>query len=361
MEIIRKEIEQIQNQYKKVFGDIISDEVAFSYISLSHFYLQPNTPNIVELRDYITDGPNDGGIDFVYYDDELNKVILGQSKYTGTLDNNSVIEELNKMSNTVKSFQNGNTGNYNEKVKRELQNALDRLPENDSGNVEYAIFTTAQINTLGILEKIDNGEYIYSKDMVSIYHIDDISEKIQRSWENLDTVSVATLKIDTAHNYLKYNSESTQGVMVNISASSLRALYNKYIDKGLLNLNIRRFISNKRVDTGITDTMENDRSNFWFYNNGITIACQEFVVDGNTVKIYDFSIVNGGQTTTLIGRNKGKSNPDFYIPCKIISTNKKNDLAYFNKIAEATNSQKPILARDLKSNTPEMRNIQGLL
>ena len=278
-----------------------------------------------------------------------------------TMRKSVIIEELNKMSNTVKSFQNGNTGVYNDRVKRELQNALDRLPENDSGNVEYVIFTTSMINTQSVFDKIDISEYSYSKDMVSVYHMDDISEKIQRSWESLDTVAEASLSIDEANNYLEYNSDSAKGIMLNISATSLRGLYNKYIDKGLLNLNIRRFVPSKRVDKGINDTLRDDRSNFWFYNNGITIACREFDVDGNKVRIYDFSIVNGGQTTTLIGRYKGTNDEEFYIPCKIISTSKKNDLSYFNKIAEATNSQKPILARDLKSNAPEMRNLQGLL
>jgi hypothetical protein len=361
MVIIQKEIERLQSLYTGVFGESISADKAFIYVSLLHFCFSSNAVSVLDLKECITDGPNDGGIDFVFYDEEQNKVILGQAKYTGTLDNNSIIEELNKMNNTVKSFQVGNTGVYNENVKRELQNALDRLPENDSGNVEYTIFSTAEINTQSIQDKIENGEYSYSKDMVTTYDIDDISEKIQRSWENLDTVQEAAVLIDVANNYLKYNSESTQGIMVNIAASSVRTLYNKFVDKGLLNLNIRRFVHNKRVDKGINDTLNGDRNNFWFYNNGITIACREFDVDGNKVKLYDFSIVNGGQTTTLIGKYRGSNTQEFYIPCKIISTNKKNDIAYFNKIAEATNSQKPILARDLKSNTPEMRNLQGLL
>ena len=361
MDIIHKEIERLQNQYKGVFGESLSDETALIYVSLLHFCFSSNLRSIVDLKECITDGPNDGGVDFVYYDEDQYKVILGQVKHTSNLDNNSIIEELNKMNNAVKSFQSGNTGTYNTKIKRELQNALDRLPDSESGNVEYAIFTTAVLNNQSLFDKIENGEYSYSKDMVTVYDFDDISEKIQRSWENLDTVSEASVIIDEPNNYLEYNSESTKGIMVNVAASSVRSLYNKYVDKGLLNLNIRRFVPNKRVDKGIKETLDGDRNNFWFYNNGITIACREFDVDGNKVRLYDFSIVNGGQTTTLIGKYNGFDTQEFYIPCKIISTNKKNDIAYFNKIAEATNSQKPILARDLKSNTPEMRNLQGLL
>lgn len=143
--------------------------------------------------------------------------------------------------------------------------------------------------------------------------------------------------------------------MVNALSTSIVALYNKYAGKGLFDLNIRKYIKNTMVDSGIKKTLDNDRDDFWFLNNGIIIACNSFDVDGDIVKLYDFSVVNGGQTTTLIGTYKGKNKDQFYIPCKIVE--QKNDnhhIEFFTKIAEATNSQKPIYARDLKSTAPEM-------
>ena len=123
-----------------------------------------------------------------------------------------------------------------------------------------------------------------------------------------------------------------------------------------------RYIRNTLVDSGIKKTLDSDRSNFWFLNNGIIIACEEFDIDGDTIKLYDFSIVNGGQTTTLIGNYKGTNTQEFYIPCKIVSTKKKGKAdIFFTKIAEATNSQKPIYARDLKSNAPEMVRLSNWL
>ena len=103
-------------------------------------------------------------------------------------------------------------------------------------------------------------------------------------------------------------------------------------------------------------------------NNGIIIACEYFEIDGDTVKLSKFSIVNGGQTTTLIGNYKGTNTKEFYIPCKIVatkvdpkSTKSDSNADFFTKIAEATNSQKPIYARDLKSNAPEMVQLYNWL
>lgn len=158
--------------------------------------------------------------------------------------------------------------------------------------------------------------------------------------------------------------------MVNILSTSLIGLFNKYSKNGLFDLNIRRYISNTIIDPRINETLDKWREDFWFLNNGITIACEDFDVDGNTVTLTGFSIVNGGQTTTLIGKYKGNNRKEFAIPCKIIARkdnnkekkkdkgqDKEKSLQFFTRIAEATNSQKPILPRDLKSNSPEMRRL----
>lgn len=112
------------------------------------------------------------------------------------------------------------------------------------------------------------------------------------------------------------------------------------------------------------ESISHNQSDFWFLNNGITIACNDYRVDGDNVKVYDFSIVNGGQTTTLIAKNLNNRS-DMFVMCKIIKRTKDLDtiesMEFFNKIAEATNSQKPIQPKDLKSNAPEMVSLQKLL
>ncbi len=175
-------------------------------------------------------------------------------------------------------------------------------------------------------------------------------------------VSYEKIKLDKPKNILEYESLNNKGIMCNVLSTSIIQLYNKYAGKGLFDLNIRRYIRNTLVDSGVKRTLDKDRENFWFLNNGIIIACQDFEIDGDTVRLYDFSIVNGGQTTTLISSYKGNNTQEFFIPCKIISTKDESaDSSFFTKIAEATNSQKPIYSRDLKSNTPEMVRLKKLL
>lgn len=361
-EIIKEELRNIQKKILIYNNKNISEENAFEYLALQFFCFKTNDidEKIFDIKNSITNGPNDGGIDFVFYDEEEQKVILSQCKYTENMNLNEIVSELNKMSSTVENFKKGLTGSYNQKLKNILQNALDRLTEENVGNVEYWIFTTSVFNENEVDNKIEKEHSLYSKEMVSIFGLEDISSKIKETIEKNNTVSEFKLQLDKANNVLNYTSDEISGIMVNISSSSLVRMYNKYKDDGLFDLNLRKYIRNKTVDEGIKNTLDKDRDNFWFYNNGLTIACDDFILDGNALKLYNFSIINGGQTTNRIGNYKGSNSQEFYIPCKVIQI-KNNNLKMYAKIAEATNSQKPINARDLKSNSPEMKMLQNWL
>ena len=360
-EVLLNELRSIKKELEKSKKKV-TDENVFEYLAMQFFcYKIKNIePKLYDIESSITNGPNDGGIDFVYYDDEDPKVVLGQCKYTENMKLNDIISELNKMSSTVENFKKANTGTYNKKLKTNLQNALDRLPDESAGNVEYCIFTTSDINQNDVTNKLHAEHNLYSKDMVSVYGVSEINSQIKELIERAKTVNEYKIEIDYPHNVLQYETDNVSGIMVNMSSESLVRMYDKFKDEGLFDLNIRKYIKNKTVDEGIKETLDKERDNFWFYNNGLTIACSEYVLDGNKVKLYDFSIVNGGQTTNRIGNYKGSNNDKFYLPCKIISI-KNNDQKLYSKIAEATNSQKPINPRDLKSNSPEMKMLQRWL
>ena len=61
---------------------------------------------------------------------------------------------------------------------------------------------------------------------------------------------------------------------------------------GLFSYNLREHIKQANVDDGINRTIQKEPDKFWFYNNGITIGCEDYMISGNTVKLYNFSIIN---------------------------------------------------------------------
>lgn len=364
MGTIKTEINSIR-EFAKSKKIELSDDQAFNYLTLQYLCLKEKTieDQWYEINNCITDGGNDGGIDYVYFDEDENKLIIGQNKYSENISINDYVTEITKIMHTLNDFKNGHTGAYNKKTKQILQNGLDRLTDETDGNIDIYFSSTSTFNIEKAMKKTEDLENQINS--IKIFDHDEVDDIITKITSSIEVVREDKIKIDSPKNYVEYFSPTQEGIFVNVSSKSISRLYNKYNTKGLFNLNIRKYIKNKAVDQGITESLNKNRQNFWFLNNGITIACSGFNVDGNTIKLFDFSIVNGGQTTTLIGNYKGSNDEEFFIPCKIISSKDDLDdeqsLIFFNSIAEATNSQKPIMPKDLKANAPEMISLKRLL
>ncbi|MBF0450760.1 MAG: AIPR family protein [Candidatus Magnetomorum sp.] len=133
----------------------------------------------------------------------------------------------------------------------------------------------------------------------------------------------------------------------------------------LLERNIRRYLGlhGNRVNEGIRNTLRNDeRNNFYFYNNGITLTCDKFSYnalqnDNYQVRVENLQIINGGQTCMTIFKTLRENNKQ-----KIVfNDNHANVLLrlyqlpddnedFVRQITYATNSQNPVDLRDLRSN-----------
>ena len=232
-ELVKDHVLFAQQEIKNITGNTIKPEYAFSHMLLKYRF----DVNYSDQIGFVTDGPNDGGIDFLYYDEEDAKVILCQSKYTTELSYDDIVAELNKMQSTIQNFKRANTGIYNETLKQALQNAIDRLPEDNTDNFEYYVFTTAPIDTTQALKKIESTCSFFES--VSIVTCDQIEKLIQQSLESLMKVEYEKVKIDRPRNYLEYESDDSKGIMCNVLSNSIISLYNKYAGAGLFDLNIR--------------------------------------------------------------------------------------------------------------------------
>lgn len=189
---------------------------------------------------------------------------------------------------------------------------------------------------------------------------DDIEDEIAQLTSNKKCVEKGVLILEKPNNYLTYGAEKS--IITNIMASSLKDNYIKYGKAGLFSLNLRFYIQNKKVDEGLEKSIREKGDNFWYYNNGIIIVCDDFKIENNTITLKNYSIVNGGQTTRMIGVIP--FDKDFAISCKIIK-NKYNTMEenfrFVSEIAEASNTQKPISSTDIIANRVEQRILKDKL
>ena len=349
----KENYEKIKNMCKKnyITEGKTTDEYIFTLNAVDYFYFNRNIGEMNIIEGFV-DGSNDGGIDFILDRDDVMYLIQGKS--SDKLSIEDIKNVFHKIIETINNFDKGKYDKYSSQLKSTYLNKYDDL--SDDKNIEIVLFTnTVLSNELKIeFEKFKNDYLVDYK--ISLYDGDDIEKKELMSMQGEEQVSEDKIELWDVNNKLEYNGS----VILNIKASSLKKIYIKYNQKGLFSYNLREHISQKNVDTGITDTIKNDKENFWFYNNGITIGCTDFRIDGNNVKIYNFSIINGAQTTTKIGESKLiDSNNDFALVCKIVKANGslQNSSDFISKISEASNSQKPIRPRDLKANSIEQKRL----
>ena len=150
-----------------------------------------------------------------------------------------------------------------------------------------------------------------------------------------------------------------------MSAAELARLTDEHGNR-LFERNVRRYLglAGNRVNEAVAATLREpgQRSNFYFYNNGVTITCSQFRHNALQredwrVQVSDLQIVNGGQTARTVQRvakEIGAAIGEAEVLVRVYEL-PQNDTALVEAITFATNSQNPVDLRDLKANDERQR------
>ena len=205
---------------------------------------------------------------------------------------------------------------------------------------------------------VEKEHSLYSNVSFGVVFGNDLEADIVQTESPSEYVDSGIIDIEDSNNTCVFGPEKS--LISNISALSLKKLYEQFGFAGLFAQNLRYYVRNARVDDSIQKSIECNSDLFWYYNNGIIIICDDYeICPDNTIKLTKFSIINGGQTTKLIGESDIKK--DFYLQCKIIKNKYSDDnerLRFISDVAEASNTQKPIKTKDLIANRPEQRTLK---
>ncbi len=366
-EIIEEKVYAMRDSYLYLRDK--KDEYVFTALSVkSNLYKNPSLCfDENDIKEILVDSVKDGGVDALLTDpnSETNNLVICQSKYYTQITFDEVRDAVAKMILFYKSMERGEYEIVNEIVQRRYLSLMAETGE--ESKIYFVFFTSAPKNRIRedrIKKLLQDHDLDTQRFEIQLYFGDDVVDEIKESESRRPTVETGKITIDEANNALYYGDDA---VIVNVSAFSIKELYATH-STNLLSRNLRYYIKKRDIDASINETINTSPETFWFKNNGITIICDNFKIDGKHVKLKNFSIVNGGQTTTLLHKSKGiNKDNDLFLPCKIIRTlgETEDDKNFFSlEIAKATNSQKAIKSIDLKANAPEqvrfaitMRNV----
>ena len=329
--------------------------------------------NDEEAFDGIVDGSNDFGVDALYFaqpeDGEL-PITLMQGKYKTDLNSNAAFPEqaITKMIAAIDTiFDPDKPVKVNRRLEQRIEDIRSFVREGVIPRINAVAVSNGKIWTEQAQQRINNATERYGS-QVNWRHIgtDDLLALLQARKsidDNITLVGTATVE---AFNFRRV-------LIGRMPVAELARLTDQYGDQ-LFDRNIRRYLgmSGNRVNEAMAATLSDseERPNFYFYNNGITIVCSQFRHNALqqqswTVQVEDLQIVNGGQTSRTVQqvREKGSDLDRAEVLVRIYELNE-DDTDIVDAITFATNSQNPVDLRDLKANDPLqkalMEAIKGL-
>lgn len=122
--------------------------------------------------------------------------------------------------------------------------------------------------------------------------------------------------------------------------------------------NVRAFLgSSNPVNEAIAETISRPDSSTRFpvLNNGITVVSPDVRVQGSTLHLENFQIVNGCQTSNVLYENRDKLDDSIMVSLKVVET--KNE-EVFSDLVRATNSQTKVDETQFLSLKPIVKRIE---
>lgn len=377
---IKEDIRVLQENYKNLDPKIMKDEYAFNYWILSRIY------SIDEelIPSYITEY-NDKNIDcFVYYEDNKELYII-QNKYYSKDDpikRNDVSDFLVTPLNQLLD------GKYKSKELQNIFNAIYQDPEakiflhfnaaNNKKNIDSnKNIESFNVNPLKEIKAYVNAKYHTLDDLHELYYGKNYKENKKFTYD-LKTINKGT--------YASLREEYgitgiCEGYYIITPIIEIYNLYQEAEKKNypLFEENIREYLgigSKTSINSGIINTLkdENERKNFLYYNNGITITCSEVESDKQDrnkriLPLVQPQIVNGCQTVNSIIEVLKDYSPeeiesqfsDVYLmvkALKIPNLNKKENKEFANNVVKYTNRQNAISEKAFASNINKFYRFQ---
>jgi hypothetical protein len=183
--------------------------------------------------------------------------------------------------------------------------------------------------------------------------------RLQHLYGSLTKQIVVEKKISfSVPGVLEENGDGWEAVQTTIEGSILHDLWKEHKDD-LFSANIRGFLDmlsrKTSVNRGILETVTRAPKRFWAFNNGVTILTKGFVCQTGAVVASGVSVINGAQTTGVLGNAPREHAAACRVPCRFI---KCGDPEVVNEIIENNNTQNAIKAFDIRSNDAVQRRLQ---
>jgi len=339
--------------------------------SLAFVYLCART--ILDLEDddafdCLTEGGGDFGVDAIHISEEYDGefvVSLFQAKYKNKLEGDSNFPEqgIESLINAIQYLFNpaAKLEHINQRLLAKVEEARSLIRDGYIPQVRALACNNGLKWNASAQEAIERTGF---GDQVTWEHVNH-----ERLVKVLQAAKPVKDSLQLSGKAIVEDMEFSRVLVGRISVTEIAALIERHGER-LLERNIRRYLGlqGNRVNEGIRDTLNSDeKNNFYFYNNGVTLTCDGFsynaLQDGNyQVRVENLQIINGGQTCLTIHKTLRENsflheNSQAYVLLRLYQLPSENrDLV--QRITYATNSQNPVDLKDLRANDERQQRLE---
>ncbi|ADW17674.1 Abortive phage infection [Desulfobulbus propionicus DSM 2032] len=322
-----------------------------------------------EVFECLTEGGGDFGVDAMHLTEEMDgefTVTLFQGKYDRSLTGEKQFGEnaINAMINAVRHIFNPQSqlGAINERLKIKVEAARSLIRDGLIPRVRAIACNNGARWNHAAQESITRTGFGEQVTWEHVNH-DVLIGVLQRVKPVNATLRLTGKAIVEDMNFSRV-------CIGRIPVTEIGALMRNHGER-LLERNIRRYLGlhGNRVNEGISATLLSDKpSDFYFFNNGLTLVCNDFSYNAlqqsdYMVKVENLQIVNGGQTCMTIFKtleemqqNDDSSLNDASVLVRLYKLPKDNEDLVL-RITHATNSQNPVDLKDLRSNDEKQQRL----
>jgi hypothetical protein len=361
-EKIKDEVSEITRQFEypnlgTAFGHFIIKECFHKIIDFE--YDGSDFDNFI--KDHIVDMCNDAGNDAIFTNQKTNEIIIFQFKFSNnSLLNTEEIKKNKKFIDWILKIDN-NSLNINNKLRKVFDTEISNIltDENIRNNnykislyyVDNSFDSRIKTDIKALFTNYQDKSINFQNKFYDYEELKELFDDVEIPENDITLEMVENEYFIKKLNYFDPDETEVNTIVTSILANSLKPVIEDKKEL-ILALNVRYYKGENDINSKIKrEYSKGKKSNFWILNNGINAICEDFTLEGNKfIKIKNFQIVNGGQTTKTLTRIVNDLPNDVQILMRLTKIRDKTKISNIAMdIAVASNSQNAISSRDLHS------------
>lgn len=311
----------------------------------------------------LTDGPNDKKLDFIYLDRDAKRIVFAQG-YFGTAKKDAAPANKASDLNTAAAWLiSGDISQVPPQLQPAISECRTALAEGEVDTVEL-IYVHNFPESLNVVRELQTAAGHLRKALGDVAPITITSRELgQATIEHLFASQDSHIAVKDeieCPSKVEFTEKGPkwEASVMSVPGMWLHELYTRH-GEALFSANYRGFLGitrRRRINTGIRHSAETKPTDFWVFNNGITLLTLGKKATKEATRLTGISIINGAQTTGSIGSVDAKKNDlkDVRVLCRVIQC---TDPETINEIVKYNNTQNEIMTWDQYSNDPEQNRI----